>query len=114
MRRMKWIGTVVAALLLSGCGTLSGKLDDATDAQLDSIVERIANAIEPRIEQLVDSQIEREERALGIWGTTNSYFYAEQSAQKTEIRAEAEALVASTADELLKQIDRLIDNKLRK
>lgn len=88
----------IAASLLCGCGT---------------IAEKIADAIEPRIEKIVDAQIEREERAAGIWGTTNSYFYVEQVAEESAIREEAEALVATKMDALLKEVDALITERLK-
>ena len=48
----KWMRMMpVAALLLAGCET---------------VVEQV--------EPLVDAQIEKEERAAGIWGTPDSYY----------------------------------------
>lgn len=104
---------MLAAALLCGCGTLSGKLGEATDAQIDTLVVRIADAIEPRLEKMVDAQIEREERALGIWGTEESYFYAERKATESDIRATAEEMVATWSEELRRNLDAMIDAKLK-
>lgn len=104
---------LIAAAMLCGCGTLSDKLGNTTDAQLDALVDRIADAIEPRLEKMVDAQIEREERALGIWGTEESYFYAERKAAESDIRATAEEMVATWSEELRHKLDEMIDAKLK-
>ena len=100
----------LAALTLCGCGT---------------IANRIADAIEPRIEALVDKQIEREEKAAGVWGTTNSYFYIEAEAAKAEEAAQEEAqkeevlsavveLISKNQEQLLSEAEKLVEKKLKK
>jgi hypothetical protein len=97
---MKKAIVVALALMIATCGC-------------GTIAEKLADALEPRIEKIVDTQIEREERAAGIWGTTNSYFYVETVAEEASIREEAEALVASKMDDLLKEVDALITERLK-
>ena len=95
----------LAALTLCGCGT---------------IANRIADAIEPRLEALVDKQIEREEKIAGIWGTTNSYFYAEaeaeaakEEAKKEEVLSALAELIAKNQDKLLAEAEKLVNKKLK-
>lgn len=95
----KIVLALAAGLALCGCGT---------------VAERLADAIEPRIERIVDSQIEREEKLAGIWGTTNSYFYAEKTAEEDAIRAEAQEMVAVWSDEILQKLDEMISAKMKK
>ena len=85
-------------LPLCGCGTIADKL---------------ADALEPRIERIVDQQIEREEKLAGIWGTTNSYFYVETVAEEAAVRQEAETLISSRMDDLLQEVDALITKRLK-
>ena len=100
----------LAALTLCGCGT---------------IANRIADAIEPRLEALVDKQIEREERMAGIWGTTNSYFYIEAQAAKAEEAAQEQAkkeevmsvvaeMIAKNQDTLLAEVEKFVEKKIKK
>lgn len=95
----------IAALTLCGCGT---------------IANRIADAIEPRIEALVDKQIEREEKLSGIWGTTNSYFYVESEAaaakeaeKKEEVLSALAELIAANQDKLLAEAEKLVNKKFK-
>ena len=97
--KRKILAVLLVALGLCGCGT---------------IAKHLADAIEPRLERIVDAQIEREEKLAGIWGTTNSYFYAERSAEEEAIRAEAADMVAVWSDEILQQLDAMISAKLKK
>lgn len=91
----------IVALTLCGCGT---------------IANRIADAIEPRLEALVDKQIEREEKIAGIWGTTNSYFYAEaakEEEKKQEVLSALAELIAANQDKLLAEAEKLVNKKLK-
>lgn len=95
----------IAALTLCGCGT---------------IANRIAESIEPRIEALVDKQIEREEKLAGIWGTTNSYFYvaaeaeaAKEEEKKQEVLSALAELIAANQDKLLAEAEKLVNKKLK-
>lgn len=93
---------VLAAALaagLCGCGTIA-----------TGIVERV----EPQLERLVDAGIEREEKLAGVWGTTNSYFYAATTAREEAIRAEAQEMVAVWSDEILQKLDEMISAKMKK
>lgn len=94
----------LSALTLCGCGT---------------IANRIADAIEPRIEALVDKQIEREEKLAGIWGTTNSYFHvqaeaarAAQEEQKQDLLGAVAELIAANQDKLLAEAEKLVEKKI--
>lgn len=94
----------LAALTLCGCST---------------IADRLADAIEPQLERLVDAQIEREERMAGIWGTTNSYFHvqaeaarAAQEEEKQDLLAAVAELIAKNQDQLLAEAEKLVEKKI--
>lgn len=95
---------IAIVLLLSGCTT---------------IAEKLADAIEPQLERFVDAQIEREERAAGIWGTTNSYFHvqaeaarAAQEEQKQDLLTAVSELIAKNQDQLLAEAEKLVEKKM--
>lgn len=95
----------LAVLPLAGCAT---------------VAERLADALEPRLEKMVDAQIEREERRAGIWGTTNSYFHAEaerkaeeEARSKDAILAAVEELVLKNQDEILKRAEKLVEQRFK-
>jgi hypothetical protein len=84
-----------------------------------TIAEKLADAIEPQLERLVDAQIEREERMAGIWGTTNSYFHvqaeaarAAQEEEKQDLLAAVAELIAKNQDQLLAEAEKLVEKKI--
>lgn len=106
------LSAAVLVVPLTGCSTIAEKLAD-----------ELAGAIQPQLERLVDSQIEREEKALGIWGTTNSFFYIQAEAAKAEEAAQEEArkeevlsavveMISKNQDALLAEAEKLVEKKL--
>ncbi len=84
-----------------------------------TIADCLAEAMEPRLERLVDAQIEREERMSGVWGTTNSYLYVKAEAEKAEEEAKKEDMLAAVAeliaknqDLLLAEAEKLVEKKM--
>lgn len=92
---------VPAAIVASLCGCAS-------------IANHILDAMEPRLEQIADYQIEREEKLQGIWGTTNSYFYARRQLEEEELRKQVDDAISIYRDELMKQIDKIISERFAK
>lgn len=106
--------TTVLAASLCGCSTIA-----------ENLADELADAIQPQLERLVDSQIEREEKAIGIWGSTNSYFYIQAEAAKAEEAAQEEArkeevlsavveLISKHQEALLTEAEKLVEKKLKK
>lgn len=98
--------TVLAAALaagLCGCGT---------------VAEHLMDAMEPRLEKIVDAQIEREERIAGIWGTTNSYFHVTAQAKEEVKQAEREEVLVAAMElleenraEILERLNAVLDER---